>query len=256
MLVAGAREGITAIRDLRMSGSSKLVFPHGRRRVMDAVYLNTAGGITGGDQFDLRCTLEPTASLRMTTQAAERIYQATGDTSGQVRTEFSVGEDAHLYWLPQETILFDGASLDRHLTFDLAANARLLACETLIFGRAAMGETVSNLRLNDRVDLRRDGALLFADRLRLDGDAHTALSRAAVAGGATAMASVLWVSDNAAAVKEEIRELLPRTAGVSALRDDVLFLRVLAPDSFLLRKAIVPVLERLAATDLPRPWML
>jgi urease accessory protein len=257
MLAARRAGGRTRIADLSMSGSSKLLFPRVCGETLDAVVLNSAGGVTGGDRFALGMRAEAGAALRVTTQAAERIYRARdAEPPGEMRTALAVAPDATLLWLPQETILFDGAALDRHLDIRMAADARLIACETLIFGRAAMGETVRALRMRDRIDLRRDGRLVFADRLRLDGDARAALARAGVAGGAGAMASVLWAAPGVGARLDALRADLPAGAGASALDPDLVFLRLLAPDGFSLRAGLVPLLRRLTETDLPRPWML
>ncbi|WGW03546.1 urease accessory protein UreD [Tropicibacter oceani] len=250
------RAGASVLGDLHMSGSSKLLFPRARGAELDAVYLNSAGGVTGGDRFALSATVDEGAALRMTTQAAERIYRAAPGAPGHVSTRLTAHPGAQITWLPQETIIYDGASLDRRLTIDLAQDARLLACEVLVFGRRAMGEAVHELFLRDRIDLHIGGALAFADRLRLDGDAAAVLNRAAVADGAIAVASVLCAAPGIGGRLDHLRELLPPQAGGSALTEDLVFLRLLAPDSFELRKTLVPLLHELAQDDLPRPWML
>ncbi|WP_136441080.1 urease accessory protein UreD [Pacificoceanicola onchidii] len=255
-MTAKRRDGRSVIGDLAMSGSSKLLFPRVASSALEAVYLNSSGGVTGGDAFDLTAEALPGASLRMTTQAGERIYRAAPGAPGRVDTKLSAGDGAQLIWLPQETILFDGAALDRRLTFDLAPDARLLASEVLLFGREAMGETVQSLFLRDRIDLRIGGELVFADRLRLDGDASEVLSRFNVANGALAMASVLCAAPEVAARLDALRDALPETAGATALSDDLIFLRLLAPNGFALRRSLIPLLKDLAGSDLPRPWML
>lgn len=250
----------SALADLHMAGSTKLLFPRvpsGSRRVLDAVVLNSAGGVTGGDDFSLSLALDPGAVLRVTTQAAERLYRAPPDNPpGRVATQAHLGAGATLTWLPQETILYDGGALDRSLSFDMAGDARLLSCETLIFGRQAMGEQVHDLRLRDHLDLRRDGALIFADRLRLEGDAAAQLALPGVGEGAGAMASVLLAEPEAERHLEALRALLPESGGASAPVPGLVFLRVLAKDGFALRKTLVPLLEHLSGAALPRPWML
>ncbi|WP_245584746.1 urease accessory protein UreD, partial [Salipiger mucosus] len=178
-VTARERAGRSVIGALSMSGSGKLLFPRSRGP-LEAVWLNSAGGITGGDDFAVEAGAERGAHLAMTTQAAERVYRASPGAPGRVRTRLEIAEGARLDWLPQETILYDGASLDRTLSIDMAPGARLLACEVLVFGRAAMGETVRQLHLRDRIDLRIGGRLAWADRLRLDGDAAAQLARPGV----------------------------------------------------------------------------
>ncbi|WP_231582104.1 urease accessory protein UreD [Puniceibacterium sp. IMCC21224] len=244
------------LADLRQSGSAKLLFPRPSGAALPVIWLNTSGGVTGGDIFDARFEAEAGAVLSLSSQAAERIYRAMPGAPGRIDTTLTAGPGARIDWLPQETILFDSAALDRRLRINMAADASVLACETLIFGREAMGENVTDLRLRDRIDVYTDGALSFADRLRIDGDAAAHLTRGFVADGARACASVVWAAPGAARQISAVRKLLPPNAGASAITDDLLFMRVLAPDSYLLRRSLVPLLRLLSGADLPRSWNL
>ena len=254
-LSARARAGRSVIGDLHMSGSTKLLFPRAEA-ALQAVLLNTSGGVTGGDQFALEAEALPEAHLVLTTQAAERIYRALPGQPGVVDTRLRLGAGARLDWLPQETIFFDGAALDRALSVDMAGDARLLLCEPLIFGRHAMGERVRDLRYTDRIDIRRDGRLIWADRLALSGDAAARLAHPAVADGAEAMATVVLAAPGAATQVEALRGILPERAGVSALTPELVVIRMLAIDGFELRRHLCPILRRLSGADLPRPWMI
>ncbi|MCB1335726.1 MAG: urease accessory protein UreD [Roseivivax sp.] len=249
-------DGASVLDGLHMAGSVKALFPRGTGAAMQTVLLNTAGGITGGDAFDIEVSAGPGSHLVVTTQAAERIYRAAPGVPGRITTRLSVAEGATLGWLPQETILFDAAALDRRLLVDAAPGARVLACEALVFGRAAMGERVRSLHLRDRIDLRLDGALAFADRLRLDGDAAARLERDAVAGGAHAMASLVLSAPGAARQLDAMREALGATGGASALSGDLVFARLLAEDSFALRARLIPMLTDLTQTAIPKTWTL
>ncbi|MGY9045654.1 hypothetical protein P775_00225 [Puniceibacterium antarcticum] len=255
-LTARCRDGRTVLDDLHQSGASRLLFPRASGLPMPAVWLNTSGGVTGGDQFTAHFAAAAGAHLSLTSQAAERIYRALPGDPGRVSTTLSIASGARIDWLPQETILFDRSALDRSLRIEMAGDATLLAVETLIFGRAAMGEVVRDLSLHDCIDLRIDGRLAFADRLRLTGDADATLARRFVAAGGGAIASVIFAAPDARRHLDTLRALLPDGAGVSALSDDLLFLRLTAPDGFDLRHAILPILRHLSDGDLPRPWML
>lgn len=251
----GPRGPASQLADLRMSGSLKLLFP---RHVgpLDAVFLNSAGGVTGGDAFSLSASVRESAALRLTSQAAERIYRAVPGQIGRVSSRCTLEPNASLNWLPQETILFDGAALDRSLSIDMAASSKLLACEALIFGRTAMGERVNALHLRDRIDLRVDGKLIFADRLKLDGDAHQKLQHMVVTNGALAVASVILAAPGAIGKLDAVRHLLPQTCGASALSDNLVFMRFCAESGYALRQTLIPVLHLLSGADLPRPWMI
>ncbi|MEQ9693091.1 urease accessory protein UreD [Shimia sp. SDUM112013] len=255
-MVVKARKGRTVLGDFRQSGSLKCLFPRLPRGAFETVLVNTAGGVTGGDHFNLSALARPDTALTLTTQACERAYRAQPGQTGTVRTHLRVGPQARINWLPQETILFNGSALDRKLTVELAQGASFLMVEPMIFGRAAMGETLAQAHLNDRVDIRREGVPLYLDVTRLHGDVAQQLARPATGNGAGAMASVVLVSDLAEARLDEVRNLLPDTAGASLLRPDVMVLRLLAQDGFALRKTLVPALSLLNGAPLPRCWMI
>lgn len=245
-----------AIDALRVSGSLKLVFPRPSGTAFDAVLVNTAGGVTGGDRFCAEAEAGPGTSLAITTQAAERAYRATGDEPGRMSTQLTVAAGARLAWLPQETILFEGAHLARRLQVDMAGDARFLMVEPVIFGRAAMGEELRAAGFHDRVEIRRAGELVWLDAVRLEGDLAAQMDRAALGKGARAMASLIYAGPDAAALLKRLRALLPETAGASLVREGLLAARFLAPDSYILRQSLVPALKLLNHDEIPRPWML
>jgi urease accessory protein len=251
-----ARDGATHLAGLRQSGCLKCILPRVFRPAAEAVLVNTAGGVTGGDRIDIAATLRAGTQLSITTQAAERIYRTMDGTTGRIATKIEVGEGAELYWLPQETILFERARLSRNLHINLATDARLLLCETLVFGRAAMGEQVRDLHLEDRISITREGAPLYRDGIRLSGDATVILGGAAVGAGAGAVATLVFADPEAEALLPKVRALLPETAGASLLNENLLVLRALADDSLSLRRYLIPVLELLSGHSLPAVWRL
>ena len=250
------RNGKTVLDGFRQSGSMKCLFPRLPRSAFETVLVNTAGGVTGGDDFSFAGYAGQGTQLTVTTQACERAYRAQPGQTGTVRNSLRVASKARINWLPQETILFDQSSLNRKLAVEMAPDATLLLVEPLVLGRAAMGETVNDATLKDRIDIRRDGTPLYLDALRLEGDVTAHLANPFIANGAGAMASVVYVANNAEAHLNTLRDLLPDTAGASLLQPDVLFMRVLAEDSFVLRKSLIPALTFLNKAPLPRCWMI
>jgi len=246
----------TEIADLRHSGSMRVLFPRQQNAALTAVMMNTAGGITGGDRFTTTAQAEAESRLTLTTQAAERAYRAGVGEVGEVSVSLQAVAGGRIDWLPQETILYDGCSLRRSFDARLAKDATLLAVEPLVFGRVAMGEVLRQVDFYDRWRVRVEGKLVFADNLRLAGDAQEQLQRVAVAGGARAMASVLLVAPNAEAFLESVRDALGAAGGASLIRPGVLFARILADDSYLVRRQLMPVLQLLNQADLPRTWMI
>jgi urease accessory protein len=254
-----ARHGdVTRLADLGQSGSAKIRLPKTHDAPPVAVFLNTAGGLTGGDRLEFDAAADEAAHAILTTQAAERIYRSA-DGPAEVASVLRAGGDAVLEWLPQETILFDSASLVRSLSVDLAPGARLLAVESVVLGREAMGEDVRALGFRDRWRIRRNGRLVFADEARIDGDATDILSGSATAAGGRAFATLVDCREGAAGLLDTARTRLDilrgerLRAGVSALPDLLVF-RFLADTGQDLRDGLVAFLEGWRGAPLPRTW--
>ncbi|GMG84148.1 urease accessory protein UreD [Paralimibaculum aggregatum] len=262
-LGVAAEGGATRLARLRHEGSAKGFFPGTPPppgAPLEAVLLNTAGGITGGDRFAVTAEAGPGAWLSLTTQAAERAYRAQPGETGRLEVALAAGPGARIDWLPQETILFDGSSLARRLVVDLGAGASLLAVEPLVFGRVAMGERLSRIGFSDRWQIRREGRLVHAEALRLEGDAMAALAGPAAAAGARAAAGLVWCAADAECHLAPLRALLPAgpeaTGGVSLVRPGVLAARLVAADGHALRQALMPMIAALRPAPLPKLWRL
>ncbi|MEO0484919.1 MAG: urease accessory protein UreD [Pseudomonadota bacterium] len=230
---------------LSQSGSAKVMLPSVHRAMPEAVFLNTAGGLTGGDRFEFSAHVTGGALLA-TTQTAERAYASTG-AEADVTVSLTVGADATLLWLPQETILFENSALRRRTRIDAAPGARVLALETLVFGRAAMGETLSAFSLNDRRELYAPGPV-WVDAVSLDA---AALGQAAGLRDARAIATLLYWAPDAADVLNGLP--LPDGCAASAW-DGKLVIRAAASDLWPLKRALTPLIERLSGGVLPRVW--
>ncbi|HYZ22457.1 MAG TPA: urease accessory protein UreD, partial [Rhodopila sp.] len=223
---------------------------------MDIVTLNTSGGIAGGDRLDLRFSVARGARATIAAQAAERFYRLVpGGEASVVRASVDVAAGGAAEWLPQETILFDECGLDRRLEVSVAGDARFLGLETLVFGRAAMGETVATASVRDLIRVRRDGVLLLHDAVRLEGAVDAALRRAAVAGGCRAVGTVVYVGPDAEARLDAVRERLGAEAAASAW-NGMLIARIVAADGAALRRSATGILSALRdGRPLPRVWM-
>lgn len=248
----GAR---TARLESAESGGYRARFPNREDGACEAVLINTGGGMTGGDSLRVDIAAEAGADAVVGSQAAEKIYRSPGPAT-RIETRLTLAAGARLDWLPQETILFGGSSLIRSLDVEMARDARLFACESLFFGRAAMGESLTRAELRDRWRVRRGGRLIFADDLRLEGAASRLLDRPALGGGAKAAATALLVAPDAAARLEPLRETLADAGsewGASAL-DGFLVARLLSPDAATLRADLARLAIHLTGRKLPRSW--
>jgi urease accessory protein len=220
---------------------------------MEAVALNISGGIAGGDALDVALTLAPRAEASFTTQAAERIYRAL-EAPARIRTRLTAGGGSRLHYLPQETILFDGFGLERTLDIDISADTEFLGIESLIFGRLAMGESVREGYLRDRILLRRDGILLWQDSTRLEGNIAAQLDRPGVAAGARAVASIFATGPGMAARLDALRAALTDAHAGASWTGEILLARILAPDATALRRVVTRILAVLRPGPLPRVW--
>lgn len=246
--------GQTRLVRLFQEGCGKIRLPRdARAEGLEAVLINASGGLTGGDHMEWLATVGEGARLTLSTQACEKVYRAR-DGQAQQRVALILGEGARLDWVPQETILFDGGGLPRRLEADLAHGARLLAVESVVLGRTAMDETVRHGVVHDRWRIRRAGRLVFADDLRLDGAIAEIGALAPVLAGGRAFASLLLVAEDAGRFLAPLRAVLGDRGGASAF-EGRLFARVVAPDGFMLRQALLPALEVLRDGEpLPRVW--
>jgi len=248
-------EGVTRRRQLHESGSLRVRFPSPEAEGLSAVFVNTAGGIAGGDRFDIDITVGEGSSLAVTTAAAEKVYRAQGPAA-EVNIALKAAARAHLSWLPQETILFDRARVLRRIDIELAESASLLLCEIVVFGRAAMGERMLQGEFVDRWRLRRGGRLVFAETVRLDGDIGARLTQPAVANGGVAIGTALIVPGDEALV-ERIRDVansLRGEVGISSWNGFAMA-RFCAQDAARLRADMMAVLGRASTTALPRLWL-
>lgn len=249
------RDGLTRRRELHEEGSLRVRFPSPEQQGLSAVFVNTAGGIAGGDRFDIDIRTRDSAHLTVTTAAAEKFYRSHGPQS-QVNINLCAEANSRLAWLPQETILFDQARVSRSINIDLAESASFLLCEIVVFGRAAMGEIMTSGSFIDRWRMRIGGRLVFAETVRLDGDiAGKFASRAVMKGGVAIGTALIAPGDEA--IVERIRESSDRfggEVGVSAWNGFAIA-RFCAQDAAKLRADMMLVLGRASPSGLPRLWL-
>jgi len=253
--VAAAPGGSRRTR-VHEAGSLRVRFPNGdRRAALDAVLVNTAGGMAGGDRFDIDINVAAGARLTVTTAAAEKIYRSLGPDT-QVGVRIKVGPGGALAWLPQETILFDQVRLRRTIDINLAPDANLLLAEAAVFGRSAMGEILRHGYFLDRWRVRVDGALVFAETVRLDGEIAQRLAEPAVTGEGVAVASVIKLpgDDDAVAAVRAMQDSFSGQVGVSAW-NGLVAVRLVAPEGAALRRDLIGVLTALNTGPLPRLWL-
>jgi urease accessory protein len=260
-LTISNENGRNRLSELIQEGCAKIRLPQGLAHATEeAVLINTSGGITGGDRLQWKLRLENDAAFRMTTQACEKIYGASGSSVASTDIRIDIGDRCSLAWLPQETILYDEAALERRLDIKLGKNAELLLVEPVVFGRTAMKETMRCGVFRDSWRIWQEGRLLHAEEFHVHGDVEAKLSGPASMCMNRAMATVLLISPD---LQAHISRLATHSQTHDSVAwsysafDDKLLVRFLAHDSYELRKGLVPILELLSGNrPLPKVWAL
>lgn len=253
--------GRTRLDRLYQQGCAKIRLPRVvSGDVLEAVLINSSGGLTGGDRLFWSIEGGAGTATVVTTQASEKIYRSAGGLA-DVTTRIAVAAGARLAWLPQETILFEGAGLSRVLEVDVEAGGELLLVEPVVFGRLAMGERLSGATFRDRWRVRYGRRLVHAEDQRLGPRIGDQIARPSILGGGLAMATVLWLHADAEEYVDKVRAVAAE-AGVSGWRVDgagtgKILARFVAEDGYQLRKRLVPVIELLnGRAGLPKVWSI
>lgn len=254
------RDGaFTRVQDAYQAGSAKVRLPKAAsENALEAILINTSGGLTDGDRFDQYVRAEEGAQLSVTTQACEKAYRGRGEPA-TLYASLTVEDGASLSWLPQPTIFFDHAGLDRLTEVHLAHSAQFLGVEALILGRTHMGELVRQGTLRDRWRLHRDGVLLQADDVRANGDLSAIFGAPVTLAGLKAYATCFYVAGDAEARLDAVR------GAIASLKDSVaaasawegrLVARFAAADGQALTRALIHFLTQFRGQPMPRPWLL
>ncbi|MGA7063465.1 MAG: urease accessory protein UreD [Candidatus Acidiferrales bacterium] len=208
IVVSGSERG-TRIMDVFQRSPIRVLFPRvGKAPIEEAVLVNTAGGIAGGDRLESCVTALGNASIAVTSQAAEKVYRALKEPA-QVVTKLEAHECARLAWLPQETIVFNWARLNRNTEINLSSGCELLALEWLLLGRAAHGEELVGGHIIDTWRVKKDGRLIWADTFRVTDEIFPHVRRKALLSDCKAIATLLYFGPALDKRLEFLRDLIP-----------------------------------------------
>lgn len=255
-LVFGVSSRGTVLRHLYQQSPMRILFPDPEpEEPPTAALLNCAGGLAGGDVLRQAVRLEVGARATLSTAAAEKLYRSLGPET-RIESHIVLEAGARLEWIPQETILFDGARLDRRLRADLAPGAVLLAAETLVFGRAARGERMTHGLLRDRWRLHGPDGLLWADALALEGDLDAALQAPFGFAGAEALGTLLLAGGAAEAGRDLLRALPEEAPGACTIPRPGLLLARWLGRATAVRRAVGSAIVALRAAQLDLPARL
>jgi len=252
-------EGRSRLAELYQEGAAKIRMPRSNADPLEAVLINTAGGMTGGDRLSWEIAAGEGASVVATTQACEKVYKALSGRA-QTTVKLSAAAGGRIAWLPQETIMFDRAAFSRTLVAELAADAQALIVEATIFGRHAMGEAVNDGSFRDRWRISCGGHLVHAEEFSIGPRISEILARTAVAGGGGAVATVLCISPAGEYLLDEARAILGEQGSASFWRmgqTGKLLARLCARDGYSLRKPLTSLIALLnEQAGLPKVWSI
>ncbi len=222
-----------------------------------AAIVNTAGGLAGGDALEIAVRAGEGTLATVSAPAAEKVYRSLGDPA-RITTALAVEAGARLEWIPQETILFDGARLQRCIGVDLATDARLLMTEALVFGRAARDEVLRHGAIRDSWRIRRGGALLWADGLALEQGLAEAMAARFGFDGAGALGTLLYAGEEAEVLIPLLRgsdENWPAPGGVTLVRPGLLIGRWLG-HALAVRRSVAAAMLMVRAAAMGQPARL
>ena len=242
------------LKELYQSGCAKLMLPKTYGNITEAVLLNTAGGITGGDRLNISIQVD-SSELVVTTQTAERLYRSSTDPA-KIDVRLCARQAATLHWLPQETIIFNRAELDRTIHLDMSKDSKCLLSETIVMGREAMGEDISYCHFSDNWRLYREGQLFHAESLRLTGDVTELMASPAGGNGSRLLSTILYAGCDAEQIAGLVGSVVKSCSSNCAISswDDRLVIRLISSHPLSARADINRLLCALRGQPLPRVW--
>jgi urease accessory protein len=257
IVVSGSENG-TRIMDLFQRSPIRVMFPRiGGAAVEEAVLINTAGGIAGGDRLECSVTALANASITVTSQAAEKVYRALNEPA-RIVTKLKASESAKLAWLPQETIVFNWARLCRETEVEVSSGAELLALEGLVLGRVAYGEKVLGGHISESWRVKKDGRLIWADTFRLTDETFPHLHRKALLSNRRAVATLIYLGSDLDTRLELLREIAssPECDCAATSVGGLIIVRFAATEASYLRLALKGFLEQLDQELSPGPFRI
>jgi len=208
IVLSGSEKG-TRIVDVFQRSPIRIMFPRAcGGAIEEAVLINTAGGIAGGDRLECGVTALANASIAVTSQAAEKVYRALSEPA-RITTKLKAFEAAKLAWLPQETIIFNSGRLSRETEIELSSGAELLALEWLVLGRAAHGEEMVGGHITDSWRVKKDTRLIWADSFRVTDEMFPHLHRKALLSNCKAVATLIYFGPCVDTRLEFLRDIAP-----------------------------------------------
>ncbi|WP_036993276.1 urease accessory protein UreD [Metapseudomonas furukawaii] len=225
--------------------------------VCQHIIVHPPGGIAGGDRLDIRARAGEASWVQLTSPGAAKWYRASAPAHQAIHLDIRPG--ATLEWLPQETILYDGAQAELHTRIDLHGDARLFHWDIVALGRPAAGERFASGHFQARLDIRRDDALIWHERQRIIGGDGLLDSPIGLA-GAPVFATLIATGEIDPELLERCRERSCQGRGDLTQLPGLVLARCLAPEALQARAWLIELWRLLRPALLgreakpPRIW--
>ena len=238
------------------SGSAKVFYPKSSQKFKELVLVNTAGGITSGDNFSYDFEIVNKSKIFLTTQTAERAYKGFNEKA-KIKISLTVDDTSNLFWIPQELILFNNCNFDRNIEVNLSPNSNFVLAETTIFGRTAMGEYLEKGYFNDNWRINVNKNLIHAEALNLNGNIKETLSNIASAKDGVAISNIFIYGKKLLSYENTLPEILKNSETVllsHSIWNDKILVRMVAKDAYDLKSIQKNLLSILADDNIPKVW--
>ena len=244
------RDNRNSIVERYASAPVRILTPSVQGGIPEAVLANTSGGIAGGDTSHVDILVAQNAQALVTGQAAEKIYRSI-DMPASIRTVIKIEDGSTLEYLPQESILFNGAKLNRAVNISLGARSCLLLSEMFVLGRWAMNEDFTRGIFLDRWSIDVAGQPIWREGLRVEGGLSSLSSSLGFA-NARALATIFYAGANAAEVLGLARDVIGPMGGATIVRG-MLVVRMLGNEAGMLKQQLGEIISIIRAAALGRP---
>lgn len=243
------------LEHLYQAGCLKALIPKNYSEVPDVILINTAGGITGGDELKIQAHIGERVNVCLTTQTAERVYK-TCQGIGKIEVELDLKNSSKLDWIPQETILFDKSAIKRSIKVNMLEHSHLFMVESIILGRQAMNECVTSNLFIDRWEILRNSKPIYIESLKLSN--ANELSGLATLGKNKALATILYIAPDSEERLGQMRRLIVDSDvfGAATAWGGKMVVRLISECPRLLRLALIYIITEFRGRSLPRVWLM
>ena len=244
------------LQKLYQQGSLKALMPDFHENLKQLMLINTAGGITSGDEYDYEFEID-NSNLCISTQAAEKIYSGF-DNPANLKIKLNLSNNSSVFWLPKELILFNNCNLKRKINFNLSKDSNLILCENIIFGRTSMKEVFEKGYFSDVWNINIDDKLIHTEAINTNSFEKKNFNSFSTLNNNSAVATIIIVGNKFLNNVNNLSETLTNneiTTSNYSYWDNKLILRLLSKDSYNLKFAIDKILSYFfEGSKIPKIW--